>query len=334
MQISFLCILTDFTILCRILLCFLCLDISVFSLGTMTMNTTVANITNPAVPTSSPHSPHLTEPFRITLIVIYTFVLLVGITGLTLMISLLKTNIRSLTTIAFLNLMVAHFLFLLTVPFRIYYYATQTWNLGEGMCKVVSAMVHIHVYMVFTIYAIILTLRFLHYYKKMQWTEFYRRLHALGASALVWILLFVIMFPLVLNQYGISNDNKKESQCFKFEIMIKNPAVYALNMILSIFIISVSCVQTGIQAIILHAMIRKYGQASRSQQEFWVQIKNLIFVLIMLTCLVPYHLFRLKYLNDTVKLSPANEVFLAITGLTCFDMLTFTGRGVCQVCWT
>ncbi|ROL42646.1 putative G-protein coupled receptor 141 [Anabarilius grahami] len=292
----------------------------------MTMNTTVANITSTTVT--------LTEPFRITLIVIYTFVLLVGITGLTLMISLLKTNIRSVTTIAFLNLMVAHFLFLLTVPFRIYYYATQTWKLGPGMCKLVSAMVHIHVYMVFTIYAIILTLRFLHYYKKMQWTEFYRRLHALGASALVWFVLLLIMLPLVLNQYGNSNDNKKEKQCFQFGNMIKNKAVYALNMILSIFIISVSCVQTGIQAIILHAMIRKYGQASRSQQEFWVQIKNLIFVLIILTCLVPYHLFRLKYLNDTKNLYAVNEVFLAITGLTCFDMLTFTGRGVCQVCWT
>lgn len=302
----------------------------------MTMNTTVANITNASSTPSPTPTLTLTLPFRITLIFIYTFVLLVGITGLTLMISLLKTNIRSLTTIAFLNLMVAHFFFLLTVPFRIYYYATQTWHLGLGMCKLVSAMVHIHVYMVFTIYAIILTLRFLHYYKKMQWTEFYRRLHALGASALVWFVLFLIMLPLVLLQYG-NSDEKNDTegkQCFKFGEMIKNPAVYALNMILSIFIISVSCVQTGIQAIILHAMISKYGQASRSQQEFWVQIKNLVFVLIMLTCLVPYHLFRLKYLNDTENLSAVNEVFLAITGLSCFDMLTFTGRGVCQVCWT
>ncbi|XP_051738967.1 probable G-protein coupled receptor 141 [Ctenopharyngodon idella] len=306
----------------------------------MTMNTTVANIISSAVtPSPAPTTPlpHLTEPFRITLIVIYTFVLLVGITGLTLMISLLKSNIRSLTTIAFLNLIFAHFLFLLTVPFRIYYYATQAWHLHMGMCKLVSAMVHIHIYMVFSIYAIILTLRFLHYYKKMQWTEFYRRLHALGASALVWLLLLLIMLPLVLLQYGESSGNHKdagENQCFKFGKMINEGPVYTLNMIMSIFIISVSCVQTGIQAIILHAMIRKYGSASRSQQEFWVQIKNLIFVLIMLTCLVPYHLFRLHYLNHTEDLHEINEVFLAITGLTCFDMLTFTGKGVCQVCLT
>lgn len=307
----------------------------------MTTNTTTTT-TSTSLAVSSTHSSHpvhLTEPYRIALIVIYSVVLLVGITGLGLMISLLKTNIRSLTTIAFLNLMVAHFLFLLTVPFRIYYFASQTWNLGPGMCKLVSAMVHIHIYMVFIIYTIILTLRFLQYYKKTQRTEFYRRLHALGASALVWFLLLLIMLPLVLSQYGgksseSSDTNDTRTQCFKFQDVLKNnKPVYVLNMILSIFIIIVSGLQTCIQALILHVMIRKYGPASRSQQEFWVQIKNLIFVLILLTCLVPYHLFRLQYLNHT-DLHAINEVFLAITGLTCFDMLTFTGKNACQVCWT
>ncbi|XP_016313514.1 probable G-protein coupled receptor 141 [Sinocyclocheilus anshuiensis] len=304
----------------------------------MAMNTTVDNITSPAVttnPTSEAPSDqaHLTEPFRVALIIIYTAVLLVGITGLTVMISLLKTNIRSLTTIAFLNLMVAHFLFLLTVPFRIYYYVSQTWQLGQGFCKLVSAMVHIHIYMVFTIYSILLTIRFLHFYKKTQRTEFYRRLHGLGASALVWFILLIIILPVVLKQYGQKTISLPENQCFKFGDEIHN-YVYALNMVLSIFIITVSCLQTCIQVIILRSMILKYGPASRSQQEFWVQIKNLSFVLIMLTCLVPYHLFRLQYLNNIDGLHQINEVFLAITGLTCFDMLTFTGKNIYKVCWT
>ncbi|KTF87107.1 hypothetical protein cypCar_00014999 [Cyprinus carpio] len=303
----------------------------------MAMNTTVNYTTSPAVttnPTSEAPSAHLTEPFRVALIIIYTAVLLVGITGLSVMISLLKTNIRSLTTIAFLNLMVAHFLFLLTVPFRIYYYVSQTWKLGHGFCKLVSAMVHIHIYMVFTIYSILLTVRFLHFYKKTQRTEFYRRLHGLGASALVWFILLIIMLPVVLKQYGHGQGQGEGNQCFKFGEEINKDYVYALNMFLSIFIITVSCLQTCIQVIILRSMILKYGPACRSQQEFWVQIKNLSFVLIMLTCLVPYHLFRLQYMNYTKELHQINEVFLAITGLTCFDMLTFTGKNIYKVCWT
>ncbi|XP_026057096.1 probable G-protein coupled receptor 141 [Carassius auratus] len=303
----------------------------------MAMNTTVGNITSPAV-TSNPisvstlASEHFTKPFRVTLIIIYTAVLLVGITGLTVMISLLKTNIRSLTTIAFLNLMVAHFLFLFTVPFRIYYYASKEWHLGQGFCKLVSAMVHIHIYMVFTIYSILLTVRFLHFYKKTQRTEFYRRLHGLGASALVWFILLLIMVPVVLIQYG--NKGMPENECFKFGVEMEKGSVYTLNLVLSIFIITVSCLQTCIQVIILRSMILKYGPASSSQQEFWVQIKNLSFVLIMLTCLVPYHLFRLQYMKNHEHLHQINEVFLAITGLTCFDMLTFTGKNICKVCWT
>ncbi|XP_051970052.1 probable G-protein coupled receptor 141 [Xyrauchen texanus] len=296
----------------------------------MMYNTTVAvNTSYTEMPTTI-SSPQLNAPYKITLIIIYSIVLLVGIMGLTLMMSLLKTNIRSLTTIAFLNLMVAHFLFLLTVPFRIYYYVSETWGLHHGICKVVSAMIHIHMYMVFTIYAIILTFRFLHYYKKTQRTEFYRRLHAVCASAVMWSVLLLIMLPTVLSQYGSKNEDN--AQCFKFEKELENKSIYALNMIVSITIVLVSFVQTCIQMIILHAMIQKYGPASRSQQEFLVQLKNLCFVLIMLTCLVPYQLFRLHYLKHVKDLNKINEVFLAITALTCFDMLTFTGRGVWRVC--
>ncbi|XP_056306730.1 LOW QUALITY PROTEIN: probable G-protein coupled receptor 141 [Danio aesculapii] len=306
-------------------------------------NATVYNFTSPAVTsisilTTAEPKDHLSQPIRTTLIVIYIIVLLVGITGLTFMISLLKTNIRSLTTIAFLNLMVSHFLFLITVPFRIYYFALMEWKLGPGFCKLVSAMVHLHIYMVFTIYAILLTLRFLHFYKKTQRTEFYRRLHALGMSAFVWFLLLVIVLPLVISKYGDKNKEEtktamqQKEQCFHFEQILENKAVYGLNIILSLVIITVSCVQACVQVSILRTMILKYGASSRSQQEFWVQMKNLCFVLIMLICLVPYHMFRMEYLNRPNELSEINEVFLAITGLTCFDMLTFAGKGMCTMC--
>ncbi|XP_051542670.1 probable G-protein coupled receptor 141 [Myxocyprinus asiaticus] len=301
----------------------------------MMNTTTVANnsCTVMAVNTTSPKLT-FTEPYRTALITIYTIVLLVGTMGLTLMMNLLKSNIRSITTIAFLNLMVAHFLFLLTVPFRIYYYASTTWRLSHGFCKVVSAMIHIHMYMVFTIYTIVLTIRFLHFYKKTQRTEFYRRLHAVCASALIWSVLLPTILPTVLSHYG-KMDKKKlnttENQCFIFGDMLQIHYIYVLNMIVSIVIVVVSCIQTCIQAIILRTMILKYGPASRSQQDFWVQMKNLCFLLIMLTCLVPYHLFRFHYLKHNEELHEINEVFLAITALTCFDMLTFTGKGFCKV---
>lgn len=273
-----------------------------------------------------------TEPFRITLITIYSVVLLAGCTGLTLMMSILKTNIRSLTTTVFLNLMVAHFLFLLTVPFRIYYYVSLKWHLPHSLCKIVSAMIHIHMYMVFVIYAMVLTLRFLQYYKKTKRTEFYRRLHAVGASVCLWSILLVVMLPIVLSQYGHKDGNKETEQCFNFDDVLSHQSIYALNMTLSIFIVTVSFVLTCFQTMVLCSFTRKHGATSRFQQEFWVQMKNLCFVFIMLICLVPYHLFRIHYLNKTAKQYQINEVFLAITALTCCDMLTFTGKSMCHMC--
>ncbi|XP_057178024.1 probable G-protein coupled receptor 141 [Triplophysa rosa] len=292
----------------------------------MMNNTEATNITN------STSSPQFREPFRNTLIAIYSIVLLAGSTGLTVMMSILKTNIRSLTTTVFLNLMVAHFLFLLTVPFRIYYYVSQKWHLPHALCKMVSAMIHIHMYMVFVIYAIVLTLRFLQYYKKTQRTEFYRRLHAMCASACLWSILLVVMLPTVLSQYGHKEKDQDTDHCFNFDDVLSVKGIYALNMTLSIFIAVVSFVLTCFQTIVLCSLLRKHGASSRFQQEFWVQMKNLCFVFIMLICLVPYHLFRIHYLNETTKPHEINEVFLAITALTCCDMLTFTGKGMCHMC--
>ncbi|XP_036414439.1 probable G-protein coupled receptor 141 isoform X2 [Colossoma macropomum] len=268
------------------------------------------------------------SPHRIALISIYTVVLLVGSVGLIVMVNMLKTNLRSWTTIAFLNLLLAHFIFMLTIPFRIHYSVTNKWTLSQPFCKMVSAMIHLHMYLVFVIYTVILTIRFLQYFKKIDRTEFYRRLHALAASVGIWSIL-IIIGPIILSQYG-SNGNK--DKCFNFGGAIKGAAL-ALNIVLSVLILLVSCMLSCALGVILYSIIKMHGAACRDQQEFWAQMKSVSLILIIFTCLVPYHLFRLYYLHNPTVMQEDNEVFLAITTLTCFDMLlTFAGKGICYMC--
>ncbi|XP_042154534.1 probable G-protein coupled receptor 141 isoform X1 [Oncorhynchus tshawytscha] len=111
---------------------------------------------------------------KFTLVSIYSLVLVIGVIGLALMIHILQSNMRSVITIAMLNLTLAHFLFLLTVPFRIYYYAAGYWMLGDMLCRVVSAMIHVHMYMAFVFYVVILVIRLLGFHSKNDRYEFYR----------------------------------------------------------------------------------------------------------------------------------------------------------------
>lgn len=293
-----------------------------------TTSTTYFNtmILNTTTTMSSP-----TEAHKAALIIIYTLVLLVGSLGVTLMTGVLKSNLRSWTTITFFNLVLVHFMFLATVPFRIYYYAKGSWGLSMIFCKVVSGMIHIHMHVVFVIYVIILTIHFLHYFKKVGQMEFYRSIHAMVFSVGIWSVV-IIVGPVILYYYGAHADSN-DSKCFHFSTELSEGPVMACNIFLSVCTVIVSCVMSCILAAILYLMIKKHGASSWAQQEFWAQMKNVSLVLIILFCLAPYHLYRLYYLTDHSSLQYDNEVFLAITGLTCFDMvLVFAGKGICHRC--
>ncbi|KAG7256100.1 hypothetical protein CRUP_004878 [Coryphaenoides rupestris] len=77
--------------------------------------------------------------YHMALLFIYVAVLLSGTAGLVLALRVLRSHALSVTTVAVLNLIFAHFLFLVTVPFRVYYYAAGHWYLGPNWCKASAA---------------------------------------------------------------------------------------------------------------------------------------------------------------------------------------------------
>lgn len=285
--------------------------------------------------TDSPHGADTSsEGYPTVLLTIYSVVLLCGTVSLSLMVHIMKSSATSTTSIAVLNLIFAHFIFLLTVPFRLYYYITEDWSLGERWCKMVSGMIHIHMYMSFILYVIILVTRLLTFYHKAERVGSFQRTHALIVSALAWIVVLIISLCIVFLNYGKETEethNSTTTQCFKFGKSIETAKVF--NYIVSLLIIVVACTLTALQANVLWILYRKHRQGCTSQQDFGAQLKSLCFALIMVLCFVPYHIFRLCYLED-LKLQDINEVFLSLTTFNCLDMLTFLGRRTCSMCFT
>lgn len=281
--------------------------------------------------------------YHMVLLSIYSLVLLSGSFGLSLMMRNLHANVKSITTIAVLNLIFTHFLFLITVPFRIYYYTTHQWNLSLGWCKTVSGMIHIHMYVSFVLYVVILVTRLMAFYGKAEPMEVNRKLYALVMSAALWMVVIIVV-PCVLHfLYGQQHDNGKDDHssddapsvqhCFQFGSNIeKEYAAKVFNYMTSLLIIVVTIVLTALQANVLLVLYRKFGRGCISQQEFWAQVKSLCFAIIMVVFFLPYHMFRLYYIEH-LDLQDINEVFLSMTTLTCLDMLTFIGRGTCYMCY-
>ncbi|XP_070784690.1 probable G-protein coupled receptor 141 [Enoplosus armatus] len=307
---------------------------SQLSMAMSSMMTTSSLLTTSKLPDDDKN----TDEYHTVLLAIYSLVLLIGTISLSLMMHIMKSSSTSITSIAVLNLIFTHFTFLLTLPFRIYYYATHNWSLGHGWCKVISGMIHIHMYMSFIFYVIILITRLMTFYHKAEQVAYFQRIHALIVSVVVWMVVLVVVPCIIYFSYGktdeenfLGNANTTATHCFKFGVNIKSGAK-VFNYIISTLIIVVATVLTALQANVLRDLYRKHRQGCTSQQDFGAQLKSLCFALIMVVCFIPYHLFRLNYLEH-IELQNVNEVFLSLTTFNCLDMLTFLGKRTCYMCF-
>lgn len=266
------------------------------------------------------------------LLSIYSVVLVSGTVSLSLMMYMMKSNMTSSTSIAVLNLIFTHFIFLFTIPFRMYYHATSSWLLGNGLCRVISGMIHIHMYMSFIFYVIILSTRLVTFYCRSGQEVSFNRVHTLLLSIVVWIVVLVVFPCVMFFLYGTGSEHKMPhtTHCFEFGKYIK-PTGKVFNYIISIVIIVVSSVLTALQANATWVLYRKQQKSRASQQDFGAHLKSLCFAAIMMACFVPYHVFRLIYLEN-LDLQHVNEVFLSLTTLNCLDMLTILGNRQCYMC--
>ncbi|XP_032039086.1 probable G-protein coupled receptor 141 [Aythya fuligula] len=252
-----------------------------------------------------------------------------GIGSIAMSFVLVKMNTLSVTTTAIVNLVVVHGLLLLTVPFRLHYYVNKEWVFQMPFCKMVSAMVHLHMYLTFLFYVITLVIRWLIFFQWKDKVEFYRKLHAIAASIAVWIFVIVFVVPLFCMEYGRSGtyDNKT---CFKFHKELQQDSVKILNYLVIVAVACITCILLSLQIFILIKVSRKFSTSLWSHQEFWAQVKNLIFICVIIICFLPYHLFRayyIRHVNDYEQLESYNEVFLSLTALSCLDLLSFVLSG-------
>ncbi|XP_051552821.1 probable G-protein coupled receptor 141 [Myxocyprinus asiaticus] len=275
----------------------------------------------------------LLEDYRIALRFLYIFIFVGGTLNVVLMSCLLQSQRRlSFTKVSVINLIAVHAVFLFTVPFRIYYYyeESSSWRLGMYMCKIVSVMIHAHMYLAFIFYVFLLIVRYVEHSRKQQKLEFHRLLHATIASATVWIVILGILLPPTLINYGsMQNDT---TQCFHFGDALKIPAVKTLNYVICILVMLIWSVLVFFQIYFLLFVSKKFGKGKFQYQEFRAQLKNVVFLLVVFLCFLPYQAFRIYYVSlivtgnydEDFRLKYGNEIFLAVTAFSCLDMIFFS----------
>uniref|UniRef100_A0A4W3JBD7 G protein-coupled receptor 141 n=2 Tax=Callorhinchus milii TaxID=7868 RepID=A0A4W3JBD7_CALMI len=260
---------------------------------------------------------------EVVLITLYSIVLLGGTVGAIIMTWKMKSVQKSVTSTAMVNLIFIHTLFLLTIPFRISYYALHEWKFGPMFCKLSSSMIHAHMYLAFVFYVIIVVIRMISFFKQKETVQFYQPWHASAGSLVIWFLVLLGVLPPFLLLYGKTFDYKAE-KCFEFQAEMADPLVKVVNYFVVISVLMIIVALLTIQVGIIIKLLAQH--AVRQQQQFGAQMKTIIFMLVMIVCFTPYLMFRLYYINKAANekcLHIVNECFLALTAMSCFDVLTF-----------
>ncbi|XP_067888720.1 probable G-protein coupled receptor 34 [Heterodontus francisci] len=268
----------------------------------------------------------LHDEYKSALIGLYSIVFVGGIIGACVTIHRLLKSDKNSKSFIIINLSVAHVIFLITVPFRISYYVMRQWKFGLVFCKLVSAVIHIHIYLTFVFYVIIITTRFINVFQKRENPKVHRLCNALVLSVVLWFVVTVVIFPIFFNNYGV-NHKYDENLCFCFEAEISSTSVRIVNYILIYPTICTVIIMLICQIGIMLNLAVKHGSQTCVHQVFRAQLKTLAFILIMFMFFVPYLGFRIYYIKGSKGNSPSmhsvNEIGLSITGMSCFDLLIF-----------
>eukprot|EP00062_Callorhinchus_milii_P005398 gi/632944942/ref/XP_007887776.1/ PREDICTED: C3a anaphylatoxin chemotactic receptor-like [Callorhinchus milii] len=237
---------------------------------------------------SSNETDQSTDLAGITASLVLGSAFLIGVPGnfLVIWIILCTMRQRSPTVVLILNLAVADFLVLITLPLWIYAFL-NSWDFGQAMCKIISYIVCCNMYIsVFLIMMMSIDrfLAVLYPFVIQKW----RKNHVVVKTVLVvWILAFLFSIPILLVQ-EIDTDPSGNQQCFyrNYSSDGQQKAVQVLEIVVSF------AIPFTVLTVCYVCIVRKIKQMNFTRPNNTGKVIVSIMVAFFI-CWVPHHLVNM-----------------------------------------
>ncbi|XP_073710065.1 P2Y purinoceptor 2 [Misgurnus anguillicaudatus] len=259
---------------------------------------------NTSGPTNDSHQYHCVynENFKYILLpVSYSLVFVVGLAlNITAMYFILfRTKRWKPTTIYMINLTVCDTLYILTLPFLIFYYADgNTWPFGELMCKLIRFLFYTNLYGSILFLSCISMHRFLgvcHPVRSLSWMSARR---ARLVSVCMWVTVLIFQSPILYFSRLTAGKSGKINVCHDTtsKALFNNFLVYTSAVMVLLFVLPF-----GVVLVCNGLMVRKLqqpgvGGGPSSELSRQKSVKMIIIVLLaFMLCFLPFHLNRSIY---------------------------------------
>ncbi|KAK7160587.1 hypothetical protein R3I93_008286 [Phoxinus phoxinus] len=285
----------------------------------------------------------LKEEFKYILLpVSYTLVFVVGL-GLNvtaMYVILFRTKHWKPSTIYMINLNVCDTLYILTLPFLIYYYADENdWPFGELMCKLIRFLFYTNLYGSILFLSCISLHRYVgicHPVRSLSWMSGRRaRLVSVG----IWAIILIFQAPILY--FSRTRRNGDDLVCHDTTSidLFNDFLVYSSVVMFLLFVLPF-----GVVLVCNGLMVRKLqepsvGEGPMSQRSKQKSVKMIIIVLLaFMLCFLPFHVNRSIYYiiryqnpNECDMLRLANNAYKATRPLvsinSCIDPILYFMAG-------
>ncbi|KAM5181976.1 N-arachidonyl glycine receptor [Mantella aurantiaca] len=242
---------------------------------------------------SQTHAPDvwLFQEYGIPALAYYSIVLPIGLfVNITaLWVFSCTTKKRTTVTVYMMNVALLDLMFLLFVPFRIMYYAKQSWPFGDIFCRIMGALTVFYPSVTLWLLAFISADRYMAIVQPKHIKELKNISKAMAACFGIWIMTIVTTTPFLF----VYEDPDKEfnfTTCFKMFDLIHFKRNSILNFARLIFFFLIPLlIMIGCYCIIIYSLVS--GRTSRLKPKAKRKSIQIIVTLVVqvLVCFVPFH---------------------------------------------
>ncbi|XP_041919657.1 P2Y purinoceptor 2-like isoform X2 [Alosa sapidissima] len=271
-----------------------------------------------------PYRCQFNEDFKYILLpVSYGLVFVVGLVlnAVTLYVILFRTRSWTSSTIYMFNLTVCDTLYILTLPFLVYYYADENdWPFGEALCKLIRFLFYANLYGSILFLCCISLHRFLGICYPVHSLGWVSTRRARLVSACVWLIVGVFQAPVLYFSRTHDDGTGVDRTCYDTtsedlfdDFMVYTTAVSVLLFALPFMVLMV-CYGLMVRKLLEPTQVGEGMGSSRCKQK---SVKMIIIVLaVFMLCFLPFFLTRslyysFRYLDEQISCSQLESASIA-----------------------
>ncbi|XP_055282583.1 N-arachidonyl glycine receptor [Moschus berezovskii] len=275
-----------------------------------------------------PIDPHPDE-YKIAALVFYSCIFVIGlfVNVTALWVFSCTTKKRTTVTIYMMNVALLDLVFIMSLPFRMFYYAKGEWPFGEYFCQILGALTVFYPSIALWLLAFISADRYMAIVQPKYAKELKNTCKAVMACVGVWIMTLTTTVPLLLLYEDPDTASSTPATCLKISDIIYLKAINALNFTRLVFFFLIPLfIMIGCYLVIIHSLL--HGKTSKLKPKVKEKSIRIIITLMVqvLVCFMPFHIcFAFLMLGgDENSYNPWGAFTTFLMNLsTCLDVILY-----------